>query len=789
MNTFSAFQKTPPSSRQRYPQVLSGILLVAFASISFAAPVITLDGRKEGRRFDGIGAVSGGGATSRFLREYPEPQRSQILDYLFKPNFGASLQVLYVEMGSDKNGTQGSEPSHARTREELLHPKAEYYQRGYEWWLMTEAKKRNPDIRFDVAAWNAPVWMDKVPGGFWSKEMCDYYVAWIKGAKQYYGLDVGFTGCRNESGVNIPWVKQYRAALDAAGLNNVVIHGFDNWRPETKWLFAKELATDAELNNAVGIISSHTTWKGAPEGVSPSPDYVLNSGKPIWDTEEHVYQAGYPGCINKVEASNENYIDNKITSTVFWHLITAYYRAEGFYGKHAMAIADEPWSGNYTIQPELWGHAHTCQFTKIGWKYLDGEGCGYFKDGGSWVTYKSPNGTDFTVVIETKNAKVAQTVVFKPTGGLSTGPLAVWFSDEANQFQQLAALKPVGGSVELTLKPNSIYTLTTLTGQKKGTYPAPPASKAFPFPYHEDYDHDTKVGAVPRYHSDIQGVFEVAERPDGKGRCLQAIVPFNSTKNQVDGFTVVGDGTWRDFRVAVEVSLSATGGAALLGRVTSTLGKFCKGYVLKLTADGAWMLLAGNESLAKGTVSLATTKWQNLELIFAGTSITASINGTQVAAVTHSGFAAGLVGLGTCMSTPRFDNLCVDPSSVQPMKTTTNIVNIGKRTPEGRELLLFEVGTSIETYEKKDIESEHLATLAKPISTRAQAAEVFASFVSNNRAIRTAKERSKKEPKIYETFEQGGYFLAVVDWNENTPPWLVGVHKDGQELFFHGANP
>ena len=47
-----------------------------------------------GRRYDGIGALSGGGATSRLLIDYPEPQRSDILDYLFKPNFGASLQIL-----------------------------------------------------------------------------------------------------------------------------------------------------------------------------------------------------------------------------------------------------------------------------------------------------------------------------------------------------------------------------------------------------------------------------------------------------------------------------------------------------------------------------------------------------------------------------------------------------------------------------------------------------------------------------------------------------------------------
>jgi galactosylceramidase len=63
------------------------------------------------------------------------------LDYLFKPDFGASLQILKVEIGGDGQATEGSESSHMHT------PTDESYNRGYEWWLMKEAKKRNPDIK------------------------------------------------------------------------------------------------------------------------------------------------------------------------------------------------------------------------------------------------------------------------------------------------------------------------------------------------------------------------------------------------------------------------------------------------------------------------------------------------------------------------------------------------------------------------------------------------------------------------------------------------------------------
>ncbi len=75
---------------------------------------VVLDGANKGRIFDGLGAASAG-ASSRLLIDYPEPQRSQILDYLFKPGYGAALQHLKVEICADVNSTDGSEPSHIRT--------------------------------------------------------------------------------------------------------------------------------------------------------------------------------------------------------------------------------------------------------------------------------------------------------------------------------------------------------------------------------------------------------------------------------------------------------------------------------------------------------------------------------------------------------------------------------------------------------------------------------------------------------------------------------------------------
>lgn len=56
---------------------------------------IEINGQAPSLPFDGIGLLSAG-ASSRYLVDYPEPQRSEILDYLFKPDFGASLDIIKV---------------------------------------------------------------------------------------------------------------------------------------------------------------------------------------------------------------------------------------------------------------------------------------------------------------------------------------------------------------------------------------------------------------------------------------------------------------------------------------------------------------------------------------------------------------------------------------------------------------------------------------------------------------------------------------------------------------------
>ena len=153
-------------------------LFILFSGLAFAQTV-SIDAHGGGRVFDGAGAISGGGGNSRLLIDYAEPYRSQILDYLFKPHYGASLQILKVEIGADMDSTDGAESSHMHAG------KDENYNRGYEWWLMEQAKARNPRIKLAALPWGAPHWVGD--GNYWSQDMIGYMVKWIKHAKSEIG--------------------------------------------------------------------------------------------------------------------------------------------------------------------------------------------------------------------------------------------------------------------------------------------------------------------------------------------------------------------------------------------------------------------------------------------------------------------------------------------------------------------------------------------------------------------------------------------------------------------------
>jgi hypothetical protein len=90
-------------------------------------------------------------------------------------------------------------------------PNGHAYDRGYEWWLMREARIRNPSIILDTLAWGAPGWIGK--GQYYSHDMAEYVADFLEGAHKQ-GLEVQYTGVWNERTPDFEWVKVLRQVLN-----------------------------------------------------------------------------------------------------------------------------------------------------------------------------------------------------------------------------------------------------------------------------------------------------------------------------------------------------------------------------------------------------------------------------------------------------------------------------------------------------------------------------------------------------------------------------------------------
>jgi hypothetical protein len=646
------------------------VLAVAGALVAVtpanAATSITINGSSGGRAFNGVGAISGGGGNSRLLIDYPEPQRSQLLDYLFKPGYGAALQILKVEIGGDTNSTSGAEPSIEHTRGTVD------CNVGYEFWLMEQAKARNPNIKLYGLAWGAPGWIGG--GNFWSTDTINYLVSWLNCAKSD-DLSIDYLGGWNERGYNVSWYEQLRSALNTNGYNNVQIVAADS-----DWSVANDVDSNPAFASAVSVIGAHYPCGYlSSESNCSVPSAATSSGKTLW-ASENGSEDDNSGAAATARGINRGYLDGGMTGYLNWPIIAAI-TPNLPYPTAGVALAPQPWSGYYSIGKNAWVTAQTTQFTAPGWHYLDSSS-GYIggnRNNGSYVTLKSTDNSDYSTVIETMDASGPQTLNFTVTGGLSAGAVHVWSTNvnsnnSAGYLVHATDLTPTGGSYSLTVQPGYVYTLTTTTGQGKGTATSP-TQAAMNLPYTDSFDGDA-TGTEAKYLMDWQGSFEIAGCGGGRtGQCVrqmsaQAPITWDTL---TDPHTLLGDLSWTNYTVSSDAMLEKSGYAGLIGRAGTQSYSGAAGlnaYFLRVTDTGAWSILRSNTdnaftTLASGTVAaIGTGRWHHLALTFSGSSISAAIDGTTVGSVTDYTFGSGQVGYATSQGeTAQFDNLSITPGS------------------------------------------------------------------------------------------------------------------------------
>ncbi len=650
-------------ARFREPAALFGVLVVAVCLSLFlrhthaaTATNIAISGTSTGQTFYGVGAISGGGGNSRYLNDYPAAEQNQIMNYLFKPDYGANLQILKVEIGGDTNSTDGAESSIEHT-DGTINCNA-----GYEWPIMQQAKALNPNLKLYGLAWGAPGWISGHT--FNSQDTITYLVSWLNCAKQH-NLTINYLGGQNEKPYSDTWYENLRTALNNAGFTGTQIVAADQASGPSTWNIASDIAASPQLKSAVGIVGTHDVCDYPTDGLQCTSTATAQSlGLPLWISEAGHMNAN-TGAADYARTINRGYQDAKLTGYITWPIMDA--MPPGLsHEMFGLVTADEPWSGYYTANPIIWGIAHTTQFTAPGWQYVD-SATGYFggdRTNGSYVTYKSPNQADWTMVAETTTATSSQSFSATISGGLSTGAVHVWASNvnsasPSSWFQQQADIIPNNGLFSYTLQPGYIYTFTTTTGQSKGSAGTVPTAGTLKLPYSDTFSTmDSSNEAT--YFATMQGAFEGQPCKGGvAGLCLQQMTPVDPIEwgsGPVNPYTLIGDNSWANYTVQSSVLFTAAGSSAgVIGRFEDQAGDAANfnGYLFQATDSGAWTLYkntnAGTHTaLASGTVAaLGTNKWHTLSLKMQGSALTAAIDGKTVGSAADSSFAFGPAGLDT----------------------------------------------------------------------------------------------------------------------------------------------
>jgi Glycosyl hydrolase family 59/Galactocerebrosidase, C-terminal lectin domain len=668
--------------------VIVGVIGIALLGAAFAGTgtSIVIDGTQAGPTFQGVGAISGGGGNSRLLIDYPEPQRSQILNYMFSVGYGATIELLKLEIGGDANSTDGAEPSVEHT------PGTIKCNSGYEWWLAQQALSRNPRIKLYGLQWTAPGWTGQ-SGKIWTTANVQYVIDWLNCAKSH-NLPISYIGGWNEKSYDAIWYENMRAALDKNGYSNVKLIADDN-NDSGRWGIANALASDPTFNAAINTVGTHDVCQYPTTGYTCTiTQTALQLNKPLWMSEVGAMDANL-NADAMVRSINNGYNQAHLTGFLLWPLLDS--MPAGLpHELFGTITADQPWSGNYTVNKMTWAIAQTTHFVGQGWVHIGGAD-GSLGNSGTYTTYQTPSHSKWTMVAENTGTYAGQTLTpqninVTVKGGLSAAAVHVWAtdltsSDPSQWFMHLPDVLAPNGVFSYTIPAGYVVTFTTNSdGQQKGDAGATPAATPLSLPYNNSLSIDDGSDE-PALLAPENGSFGIVSCLGGRtGNCTEQLTPAQPVtwvhESTGTGFpyATIGDGTWSNYTVSSDMLFTQLNGSGgLIGRFSNRgsggltgTGRFA-GYLFHIDESGNWQLINNSNTstapviLLSGTTKiLGTYRWHKVALSMIGKNISVLLDGTTLGSVIdglHSSGSAGIEAGAFTTTWPvnQYQNLSVTP--------------------------------------------------------------------------------------------------------------------------------
>ena len=688
--------------------ILPAVVNSEYKQVSVDGSTVNMD---AGTVYRGLGAITGNNS-SRLLMDYKAKNPKaywEIMNLLFKPDYGAGLTHVKIEFGTDVNSSSGTEPSIMRSEDEEAD-----VARGAGFMFAADALSINPDISVDLLRWGEPKWVTDAfsvsqENGF--KARYKWYKAALDKAYDTYGIKfTHISADANEAAkVDTDWIiyfadrleKETDERYDYGAIKIVASDEIGSWA------IAKEMTNNEKLRDAVDILGEHyNTW--ANDAVKAlNHDY----GKEVWYTEGvastniaklavNSNGSGLNGTNGALDVCNRiinAYYNGRMTMYEYQPAVAAYYSGAKYFPK-SLLNAQTPWSGHYEADCGIWTSAHFTMFMKNGWRYIDSACFGDGKEShaisettNNYMTTTDTSTGDYSIVICNDSAEQRNYTFTVSNLAKSDAPVYVWETRgpdkgqdyDANYFKKIAAYQPTrtdgGYAYSIEVKPYSIVTVTTLDKTADPTvYNCPYEDKPLKLSYTDKFEYSDEFlasrGNAPLYTADYGGAFEVAE-VDGNKVLMQMINADNkptdwryrSTPNPI---TSLGDDRWSNYSAKIDFRFdgNASDNYVSFGvrYLTAELDSWSaeNGYSLKVYPAGRWELRKNATTISSGTVKkFKSDTWHTVKITAAGTKIIAYLDGKKLVIYKdESAFAnSGRISIGSGLYNNIFDNLKVSP--------------------------------------------------------------------------------------------------------------------------------
>jgi glucuronoarabinoxylan endo-1,4-beta-xylanase len=434
--------------------------------------VVTVDWSRTAQEIDGFGA-SGAFQMAKNLMDFPEPQRTEILDILFSPDKGAGLSIVRNIVGD--GGTVGGASPTIEPREGVWDWSVDKDQI----WLMQEAGKRGC-TRFMSTVWSPPAWMkdnNNVVGGRLRPDkylaFAEYLSMYIRGYKEHHGIDIYAISLANEPDVNVKYSSCYWTGREFHDFLRFLIPVFERDKITAKVMVGEHSAwtenpvlesladtVTAKRVDIVGVHAYHTADN------DPFPPISQRSGtlvetlaqkKKIWQTEVSNLGRNIPDIRDGLywaKVLHTHIAENNTNAWLYWWAVTFPNSGQGMTHINSK-------NKTYTVDKRLYTMGNYSRFVRPGYFRVNTN-----SELGSGVlvsAYKSE--PDKKLVLVAINENVAARKMELKLTGVNAASVESWRTSETEDLKSLPKIPLSDNTMNATLAPGSVTTFVVTVTQ------------------------------------------------------------------------------------------------------------------------------------------------------------------------------------------------------------------------------------------------------------------------------------------------------------------------------------